>query len=286
MIPEPIPGFSEPFSSLSHLLTAGAAFVGLFFLWIKGWGNSTRLFALLVFSLSLIFLFSMSGVYHLLDPAYTPRAVLQRLDHAGIWTLIAGTFTPIHMILFRGHWRWTVLFLVWAIAITGLVLEVVFFTSVPGWMSLSFYLGLGWLGVLTSWHFRRTFDDKSIRYLWLGGLHYSIGAVFDFIQFPILWPGVIGPHEIFHIFVILGAWYHWRFIYTWAYYPTRSHLTFEIRVFPDGKHIASAVGENINVTADSQEKIRLLIHEKVNGLFHPKLKPETIRLKYFQEELL
>ena len=282
----PIPGFSEPANSITHLLAAGLAFVGAFFLCYKGRGNRIRIFSLLVYSFSLVFLFSMSGVYHLLDPAYLPHHVFQRLDHAAIWTLIAGTFTPMHMILFRGTWRWGVLILIWTIAITGLVLEVVFFEDVPAWLSLSFYLGLGWIGVLTGWHFRRTFGDPSIGYLWLGGICYSIGGLLDFLKWPVLTDGIFGPHEVFHLFVIAGAFYHWLFIYKWAHYPTRNHINFEVSVFPDGKHIASAVDENMRLEASSADDLRGKIRIKVNELFHSNMRPESIRLKFSTEEFL
>lgn len=281
-----IPGFSEPFSSLTHLVAAAVALVGFVFLYRKGRANGNRIFALSIYTFSLVFLFSMSGVYHLLDAAYLPHRVFQRLDHAAIWTLIAGTFTPLHMILFRGTWRWGVLLLVWAIAITGLTLEVVFFEEVPAWLSLCFYLGLGWLGVLTSWHFRRTFGDNSIRFLWMGGLYYSLGGLLDFLSWPTLIPGVVGPHELFHIFVILGAAYHWCFVYKWAHYPTRNHVTFEVHVFPDQTHIAHAVGENMVIKAFSIEELRHKIRENVNRIFHNNMRPESIRLKFFSEEFL
>ncbi|MDX1810858.1 MAG: hemolysin III family protein, partial [Gammaproteobacteria bacterium] len=264
----PIPGFSDPFSSISHLLTAAVALVGFYFLFRKGRANASRVFALAVYTFSLVFLFSMSGVYHLLDPLYLPHLVFQRLDHAAIWILIAGTFTPLHMILFRGSWRWGVLFLVWTIAITGLTLEAVFFEDVPAWLSLSFYLGLGWIGVLTSWHFRRTFGDASIRYLWMGGLFYSVGGLLDFMKWPVIIPGVLGPHELFHIFVIIGAAYHWWFVYKWAHYPTRNRLTFEVSVFPDERYVAKAVGENLTIEAFSGDELKQKIRETVNQIFH------------------
>lgn len=282
----PIPGFSEPFSSLSHLLTAGVALLGYYFLYQKGRSNSSRIFALSLYTFSLLFLFSMSGVYHLLDSAYLPHHVFQRLDHAAIWVLIAGTFTPMHMILFRGTWRWGVLILVWTIAITGLTLEAVFFEDVPAWMSLTFYLGLGWIGVLTSWHFRRTFGDDSIRYLWKGGLYYSIGGLLDFLNWPVIVPGVIGAHELFHVFVIIGAAYHWYFIYKWSHYPTRNHITFEVSVFPDQTHIARAVGENLTVKAKSADELRQKVRDSVNKIFHRNMRPASIRLKFFSEEFM
>jgi channel protein (hemolysin III family) len=103
MNPIPFLGFTDPVSSWSHLLAAVAFFIGAFLLCHRGRGNAARVTSLIVFSLSLVFLFSMSGVFHLLERGGTARAVLQRLDHAGIWVLIAGTFTPIHTILFRVH---------------------------------------------------------------------------------------------------------------------------------------------------------------------------------------
>lgn len=281
-----IPGFSEPFSSLTHLLAAGVAFVGLFYLCYKGRGNGVRLFALALFSFTLIFLFSMSGVYHLLDPEYLPRKVFQRLDHAAIWALIAGTFTPVHMILFRGVWRWGVLLVVWAIAISGLVLEVVFFNAIAAWMSSVFYLALGWIGILTSWHFIQQYGDQSIRLLWLGGLFYSLGAILELLHWPVVIPGVVGPHEIFHIFVIVGAFYHWRFVYHWAYYPTKNHLVFHVRVLPHNQYIANAVGELIRLEAHSLDHLREKIQQRIKRHFHENRPPKSVRLKYFSEEQL
>lgn len=227
-----IPGFSEPVSSWTHLLAAGAGLVGAFYLYYKGRGNPMRVMALMGYSLSLIFLFSISGVYHLLDPAFFPSQVLQQIDHAAIWTLIAGTFTPIHIILFCGLWRWGILSIVWIIAITSLVLEMVFFNDIPQWVSLSGYLGLGWIGVFTARHFIDTYDDASVHLLWLGGLAYSIGALFEFLYWPIPLPGVIESHEIFHLLVILGAFLHWLFIYKWAYYPTLDPVALPIAAVP------------------------------------------------------
>lgn len=282
----PVPGFSEPLSSWSHLLAAVAALAGLFFFLHKARGNIARLASLLIFSFALIFLFSMSGVYHLLEPQLTPRLVFQRLDHAAIWILIAGTFTPVHMILFRGAWRWGVLLAVWSVAIIGLVLGVIFFDATPLWLSLCFYLGLGSVGVLTGSHFRQVYGHRSERYLWLGGLFYFIGAILDFLNWPNLLPGVVTAHEIFHLFVILGAASHWLFVYRWASYPTANNITFHVSVLPQNQYIAKAVGELIRLEAHSMEILREKIQEAIDKLFHKNMRPETIKIKYFNEELL
>lgn len=281
----PIPGFSEPFASLSHLLAAGLSFVGVGFLIHKGRGNPGRVSAIIIYTIGLVFLFSMSGVYHLLDPNGVARQVLRRLDHAGIWVLIAGTFTPIHIILFRSGWRWAVLLLVWPIAITGLVLEAVFFDSFPEWLSLSLYLGLGWIGALTGIQFHKRYQDKSLNLLISGGVFYSIGALIDFAKAPVLWPGVLGAHELFHIFVIFGAVAHWRFIYHWANYPLREVIQFHVQIFPGNKFIAKAQSESIRVESNSLEALKLSVTHEVRKRYHKDHTPQ-IHLRYFNEEFI
>ena len=219
-------------------------------------------------------------VYHLLDPAYLPRRILQRLDHAAIWLLIAGTFTPIHIILFRGAWRWAVLSFVWTIAISGLVIELIFFDDIPMWLSLSFYLGLGWVGFFSSWKFYQQYGDRSNRYMWLGGCFYSIGAILDSVSWPVLVPGILGPHEIFHVFIILGAGSHWLFIYHWAHYPTNNQITFDVRVLPDNTFIAQAIGEVFTIEASSFETLKIAVADSLEQVFHHKLLPNSIRLRY------
>ncbi len=285
MNPIPIPGFADPISSWTHLLAAVTALVGGRYLYLKGRGNSARVASLMVFTFTLVFLFSMSGVFHLLERGGAARDVLQRLDHAGIWVLIAGTFTPIHVILFRGPLRWGILGLVWTLAITGLVLEVVFFTSFPEWLLLSFFLGLGWFGAITGLQFFRLFKDRSIRFLLAGGIFYSIGGFFDFIRWPTFITGVIGPHEIFHVFVILGALSHWWFVYEWSSHPVANTLTINVYIYPNQRVVAQAQGEFLRFEAESVEQLKEQIKYKVQEAFHTTLQP-AIRLRYYQEEHL
>ncbi len=288
MDPAPIlavPGFSEPFSSCSHLLAAGAGLAGFAFLYGRGRGNALRVASLAVFTFSLVFLFSMSGVYHLLQPGSTSRIVFERLDHAAIWVLVAGTFTPIHVILFRGFWRWGILLLVWTIAITGLVLKTVFFMGIPGWLGLAFYLGLGWMGVLSAWRLIKIYGRGSVELLFWGGVAYSVGALLNIAGWPTLIPGVIGPHELFHVFVLVGAGLHWTFIHKWAVHPVLDDLVFEVRERSDSDYFAKAVGESIAVQAASREGLRLAIKEKIRARFHARMPPTSISLLFVKEEV-
>ena len=207
-----IPGFSEPFSSLSHLLMAGLFLVrGAMFL-VRNRGEAARTLSVAVFVFGVVFLLSMSGVYHLLTPGTAARAVLQRLDHAAIFVLIAASFTPVHVIVFRGASRWGILLLVWAGAVTGITLKTIYFEDMPEGLGILLYLGLGWLGALSGYLLCRRFGFAYLVPVIIGGLAYSVGALLEYADYPVLVSGVIGPHETFHMLVLGGISAHWVFI--------------------------------------------------------------------------
>lgn len=216
----PLPGIAEPVSSLTHF---GGAVVSLLmgvFLLRRGWGSPDRMVSLIVFVGSCVFLFTMSGFYHLLEPGTTERAVFRRLDHAAIFVLIAGTMTPPHAILFKGWARAFILVFIWGIAITGITVKTAFFESVPEWLSLSGYLGMGWMNFFTAmylwWRHGWSALLPFMRMVYAGALAYTLGALLEFFRWPTLIYGVVGPHELFHMFVLAGAAFHWAFIYMLA----------------------------------------------------------------------
>lgn len=212
---EPFFGLYNPVSSLSHLLAAATAVVGAIFLHRRGRGNALNTIALLVFSASLLFLFSMSGIYHALEPGPW-RTLFRRLDYAAIWIVIAGSATPVHVLLFKGGWRWGLTALFWGIAITCLVLIDIYFSQLPYWAIVSAYVALGWLGAVSFGKIMAAYGWKETTLLFLGGIAYSTGAVIDAVDGPVLVTGILGAHEIFHLLVIVGAALHWTFIYNWA----------------------------------------------------------------------
>jgi channel protein (hemolysin III family) len=129
--PLAIPGFADPVSSWTHVLGAALALVMGIWLIRAGRGSLLRQVALAVFVCSAVFLLSMSGVFHLLPRHSEAREVVQRLDHAGIFALIAGTFTPAHIMLFHGWRRWLPLVLVWSCSVVGITLKSIFFERSP-----------------------------------------------------------------------------------------------------------------------------------------------------------
>ena len=211
-----IPGFAEPANCFTHMAGAGVFAVLTVFLLRRGWGSRGRVVFLSVFAFSCIFVLSMSGVYHLLPFGSTAREVLRRLDLAAIFTLIAGTFTAAHGILFTGRGRWIPLLLVWSAAITGIVLAAIFAGATPPWLVITIYLAFGWAGAFSAIALWRRYGLSFIQPLMIGAVAYTVGAVVDGAGWPTLIPRVVGPHELFHVAVLIGVAAHWRFVLQFA----------------------------------------------------------------------
>jgi channel protein (hemolysin III family) len=205
------PGIAQPVSSLTHLLGAGV-FAALSFIVLRNArGRRGRFVALGIYTISCVMLLSMSGVYHML-PDGSARAVMARLDHAAIFVLIAGTFTPVLGILLTGTERWLPLVFIWTAAVAGVVFKTIYFTDFPEWAGLVFYLGMGWASIVPGIHLWRRYGPAYLQPLIWGGIAYSLGAVLEYLRWPVLIPGVIGSHEVFHLAVLVGISCHWYFM--------------------------------------------------------------------------
>jgi channel protein (hemolysin III family) len=179
----------------------------------RGGGDRLRAGALVAYVVGVVGTLLASGVLHVVDPTTELRGTLARVDHAAIFALIAGTYTPVHVIQFEGGLRWGVLGVVWAAALSGMVLKVLFFTQIPEWMGLSLYLGLGWAGLISAVALYRLFGLRPLIPLVVGALFYTTGACFDFLDVPVLISGVVASHETFHLFVLVGIASHWLYIH-------------------------------------------------------------------------
>src|ERR1051326_1334550 len=233
----PLPGFNDPVSSMTHLI-GGLVFIYLAYrLLRRNWGHPERNVYLVVYAASNIFLMAMSGVYHMMVFGGTARAVMERMDHAAIHTLIAGTFTPVLGILFRGRGKWISLILIWSITITGITIKVIFLRDIPEFLGLSFYLSLGWLGGVFTYLIWYRFGWRFIVPLLIGGICYSIGSITEYFGWPVIIPKVVEAHEVFHLWVLAGAACHYRFVWQFAdgkvhgkpVHPTDMHEALESR---------------------------------------------------------
>ena len=194
----PIPGFREPVSCFTHLLAAVVFAVLSFYLVRRGRGDWSRTASLAVMACSTLFLLSMSAVYHLLGPG-AGRAVMKQLDIAGVFALIAGTVTPVHAILFRGFNRWAPLLLVWSAAAAGITLRTIFSESLPSGVGLALFLLLGWGGLISCIVLWRRFGFSFVKLMLWGGVAYTLGVIVLLLNWPVLVPGVVGAHEVWHV---------------------------------------------------------------------------------------
>lgn len=280
-------GLHDPVSSWSHLLATFGFFIASFYLIYKGRGSKLRITSLILYTFSLIFLFSMSGVFHLLSYNTSARDILQILDHAAIWILIAGTFVPIHTLMFRGPKRWAVLVLVWTITIPGVVLTTIFFSTMPEWLSLSFYLGLGWIGILTAYFVVSAYGKREARFLFYGGLAYTFGAILEFLRWPYLFDGVLNAHDFFHFFVIFGASLHWYFIYEHASWPIYKKQIFIVKYDHERScYRAYAKSDHMRVEASTLAELKENIFHAIKEKYHERLPIEKIILQFIEEEEL
>jgi len=158
----------------------------------------------LVFGMSLIILYSISAIYHLGDWRGRVATALRTWDHANIFLLIAGTYTPITVNVLSGPLRLAILIGIWLLAAAGMASALVAL-HLPRWALAGLYVGMGWVGLLALPHLLRALPLAATLLLLSGGLLYTIGAVIYAFRRPNPWPHSFGFHEIFHLCVIAGS---------------------------------------------------------------------------------
>jgi hemolysin III len=202
--------FREPASSWTHLFWLLLAVPATFVLFRLSRGDALKRTGVLVFGLGLIFCSAGSFLFHSV-PARLARP-FNTLDHIGIYLLIAGTVTPIALVVLRGGWRVGLLGGIWAMALSGVVLRLT--TPLPIRVMTVFYLVMGWVGGLVYFELQKRLSHRAVSPVWIGGVFYSVGAVCNGLQWPVIVPGVFGPHDVFHLFVIAGSACHYYFMVT------------------------------------------------------------------------
>lgn len=197
----------EPASGLTHLVAAAAALLGLGLLLYASRNDADKAWALFVYGTSLVLVFSASAAYHLVDrgPDLTRR--LRKVDHAAIYLLIAGTYTPICLYFFTDFWRWGLLGIVWAMALVGVALKA-FILHAPRWLTAGIYLLMGWISIMAIEEMLSSMPRPAFHWLVAGGLAFTFGAIIYVSKKPDFYPRTFGFHEVWHLFVIAGCFCH------------------------------------------------------------------------------
>jgi hemolysin III len=199
--------FREPVNGLTHFFAAIVAAIGLIALIVIGWNNLVKEVSLSIYGASLILLFAASAAYHMVKAGPKIIAILRKLDHSAIYLLIAGTYTPFCAIMFSGFWKWGLLSIIWSLALIGIVVKM-FVMNAPRWLSAGVYVMMGWLCIAAIGEMLRVLPVGALVWLVIGGVVYTLGAIVYITKTLDFFPGKFGFHEVWHIFVILGALAH------------------------------------------------------------------------------
>ena len=174
-----------------------------------------KFLSMLVFGLSMIELYTVSAIYHVASLWGRRRTVLRAIDHANIFVLIAGTYTPIAVNVLSGWMRTMILVVVWALALIG-VTGAVFTLRLPRWVSTGLYVVMGWVSLIAAPSLVALLPWQALALLLGGGILYTVGAVTYAARRPDPFPRVFGYHEIFHLFVVAGSAAFLAVIWHWV----------------------------------------------------------------------
>ncbi len=209
----------EPGSALTHFAGMMLALFAAVPLLVKAgissdWKNMA---AMSIFMGSMILLYGASALYHSVNLAGSRLRIFKKIDHMMIFVLIAGSYTPVCLIILGGRIGYTMLAVVWAIAAIGMLVKL-FWVTCPKWFSSLIYISMGWVCVFVFGRLWRSLPLAGFLWLLAGGIIYTVGGVIYALKLPLFnsrHKG-FGSHEVFHLFCIAGSACHFIFMYLYV----------------------------------------------------------------------
>lgn len=190
-----------------HLVAALAALVGLVVLVLRA--DSPRAYVGgVVFAASMALLYATSAAYHTVSWGRRMRSLFRRLDHAMIFVLIAGTYTPFCLLAASGAWGVSLLAVAWSVAGAGVIMKLAW-PGAPRWLSVLLYASAGWMALVASAPLAQWLAFVPLAQLVAGGVLYTAGGVIYAVRRPDPFPRVFGYHEVFHLLVVTGSALHY-----------------------------------------------------------------------------
>ncbi len=176
--------------------------------------DKVHIFSLSIFIVSMILLYAASTIYHTLDLSERTNKLLKKIDHMMISVLIAGSYTPICLIVLGGKTGMFLFILIWSVALIGIIIKA-FWVNCPKWFSSVLYIVMGWLCVLVFTPLINALSKEAFTWLLAGGIIYTIGGVIYALKLPVFNSKHknFGSHEIFHLFVMGGSFCHFVLMY-------------------------------------------------------------------------
>ena len=206
----------DPGSAITHFIGMLMAIFAAVPLLIKAAHEPGRIYiiSLAIYAASLILLYAASTTYHTFDISAKVNTILKKIDHMMISVLIAGSYTPVCLIVLKGRTGIILLSIVWAIAIAGILIKA-FWVYCPKWISSVLYIGMGWTCVLAFTQILNNMSPAAFGWLLAGGIIYTVGGVIYALKLPLFnnKHKNFGSHEIFHLFVMGGSACHFVVMY-------------------------------------------------------------------------
>lgn len=209
----------DPGSAITHFIGMLMAMLAATPLILKSRSNPDNVYviSLSIFIISMILLYAASTLHHSLRLSQKGDTLFKKIDHMMIFVLIAGTYTPICLIVLNKNTGIPLLILVWGIALAGIIIKACWITC-PKWFSSLLYIAMGWVCVLAFSQIFKTLKGEAFVWLLAGGIIYTIGGVIYALKLPIFnnKHKYFGSHEIFHLFVMAGSFCHFVLMYNFV----------------------------------------------------------------------
>ena len=209
----------DPGSAITHFIGMLMAVFAAVPLIIKATHEPSPIYvvSIAIYAASLILLYAASTTYHTFDRSEKVNTILKKIDHMMISVLIAGSYTPICLLVLGGRLGIILLAIVWSIAIAGILIKA-FWVYCPKWVSSVLYIGMGWTCVLAFTQLLNSMSPAAFGWLLAGGLIYTAGGIIYALKLPIfnMKHKDFGSHEIFHLFVMGGSICHFVVMYAFV----------------------------------------------------------------------
>ncbi len=206
----------DPGSAITHFIGCIMAVLAAAPLLIKAAREPDKIdiIAMGIFMLSMILLYAASTIYHTVDSTEKVNRRLRKMDHMMIFILIAGSYTPVCLIVLQNITGYVLCAAVWAVALIGIIVKACWITC-PKWFSSVIYIGMGWLCVFAFIPIMKALSPAGFGWLLAGGIIYTIGGIIYALKLPIFNSRHknFGSHEIFHLFVMGGSICHFIVMY-------------------------------------------------------------------------
>ena len=209
----------EPGSAITHFVGMMMAVLAAMPLLAKAGmtGSTVTVAAMMIFAMSMVCLYGASALYHSVNVTGKVLKIFKKIDHMMIFVLIAGSYTPVCMLILDHELGYPLLAAVWSIALAGILIKF-FWVTCPKWFSSLLYIAMGWVCIFVFGELFATLPTPAFLWLLAGGLIYTAGGVIYALKCPIFnskhkW---FGSHEIFHVFVMAGSICHFIFMYNYV----------------------------------------------------------------------